>query len=523
MRKPALLFAMVLLASTPCKLDGQIRLGAFGGVNLTDLSGDAPSGASYLSKTGFAAALVGEFAIARDIWLSFQPMYVQKGSDIEYGFIEGADPDTLTLALDYVTLPILFKFVSNNRKTYVSGGLDLGFLVNSTLSLGEESRDVKDAFNNIDLSADFAFGAMFPVGRPKITVEARYTQSILNLLKQDENPQPDAVSSRLRSSGFQLFAGLLYPLGGPEPQREAQSELERAAGQVVSALEFKRPKLGGHAFMPNNYVRDPFITTFVRNSVGIGQAMDVQIPLAVIEDDTLLGLQGDILYATLDFEYQHAIRPWLAARGEVTVLGRLGTNVGSLLASGLTAATGFEFGWLIRLFQGERTYLTGTLNLANANFTAVNIRGFVEDIVAGRSASLVRTTPSLRGGGGLRFAWAASPFFGVTALANLGFGESVDASPDDKAFVIAGGTLDFDLLAVSSVPLGVLVAGRYTNFPETGDAGSTDSYGGNVRVAYNGRSDFIIGLDIGFERVDSRFLDQTLDLGTLGVNLRYYF
>jgi len=139
MRKPVLLFAAVLLASTPCKLDGQVRLGAFGGLNLTDLSGDAPPGASYLSKTGFAAGLVGEFAIARDIWLSFQPMYVQKGSDIEFGFAGEDEPDTLGLALDYITLPVLFKFVSGNRKTYVSGGLDLGFLVNSTLSLDDES------------------------------------------------------------------------------------------------------------------------------------------------------------------------------------------------------------------------------------------------------------------------------------------------------------------------------------------------------------------------------------------------
>ena len=523
MRKAVVLLAAVLLASTPCKLDGQVRLGIFGGTNRTDLSGDAPSGASFLSSSGFAAGIVGEFVIARDIWLSFQPMYVQKGSDIEFGFADAEQPDTLGLALNYITLPVLFKFVSGNGKTYASGGLDLGYLMSSTLSLDDESRDVKDAFNSIDLSADFAFGVMFPIGRPKITVEARYTQSILNLAKQGQNPDPDALPTRFRSSGFQLFAGLLYPLGGRDPRREAQSDLERAVGTVVRSLEFKRPMLGGHAFMPNNFVRDPFIKTFVRNSIGIGNAVDVKLPLVEIGGDTILGLQGDIMYATLDFEYQQAIRPWLAARGEFNLLGRLGTNVGSLLASGLTAATGFEVGWLIRLFHSEKTQLTGTLELANNSFTAVNITRFVEDVINGRPASLVQTTPSMRGGGGIRFAWGVSPFFGLTALAETGYGESVDRSATDEWQATAGATVDFDFLAISSVPIGVLLGGRYNRLPDSGEDTESDIFGGVIRIAYNGRSDFIIGLDIGFERFESRVLNQTLNLGSIGIDLRYYF
>ncbi len=522
MKKAIVLFAVALLGSTPCTLNGQVRLGIFGGANLTDLSGDAPPGTSFLSKTGFAAGVVGEFAIARDIWLSFQPTYVQKGSDVEYGFADQEDPDTLGLALDYVTLPVLFKFVSGNRKTYVSGGLDLGYLVSSTLSLGEDSRDVKGAFNEWDLSADFAFGVMFPVGRPKITLEARYTQSLLNLSNEDQNPEPNALPTRFRNSGFQLFAGLLYPLGGPEPRPEPRGDLERAVGQVVKALEFKRPMLGGHAFMPNNLVRDPFIKTFVRNALGAGKAVDVKIPLVEIEGDTILGLQGDILYATLDFEYQQAVRPWLAARGEVNVLGRLGTNVQSLLASGLTAATGFEFGWLVRLFRSEKTQLTGTLEISNNNFTGINIARFVEDIINDRPASLVRTTPTMRGEGGLRFAWGVSPLFGLTALAASGYGESIDRAEEDKFHFTGGATADFDLSAVSAVPIGVLLAGRFSSLQSDDDV-ADETYGGLLRIAYNGRSDFIIAVDIGFDRADSRALEQTLNLGSVGFNLRYYF
>jgi hypothetical protein len=44
-----------------------------------------------------------------------------------------------------------------------------------------------------------------------------------------------------------------------------------------------------------------------------------------------------------------------------------------------------------------------------------------------------------------------------------------------------------------------------------------------VRVAYNGRSDFVIALDYTFERFKSKTLNQTISFGSIGINLRYYF
>ena len=105
----------------------------------------------------------------------------------------GGEPDTLGFTLDYVTLPILLKFVSGNGKTYVAGGLDIGFLSGAHISRDDESVDVKNSLKDIDLSADFAFGVMLPIGRPALTLEARYTQSILNVAGQ----QPDFVPGTL--------------------------------------------------------------------------------------------------------------------------------------------------------------------------------------------------------------------------------------------------------------------------------------------------------------------------------------
>jgi hypothetical protein len=500
----------------------QVNVGVFGGASLTDLAGDAPRGTKYESTTGFAAGFLGEYLLTDDIWLSLQPMYVQKGSDLLVGFQPGSEPDTLSLALDYVTLPILLKFVSSNRKTYFAGGLDIGFLAAAAISDDEGSTDVKGSLNDIDLSANFAFGLMLPIGRPALTLEARYTQSILNVAKQDPDTEPGVLPARFRSSGFQLFGGVTYPLGR-KSVTDSPVRRPSGSGHARQPAGSMRPRLAEHTFTPNNVVPDPFIATFIRNSVGIGSAVDIEIPVAVIDNDTIIGFKGDVMFAMLDFEYQHAVRDWLAARGQLTVLGRLGTNVGALLASGITASTGFELGWLARLFQSDRTLLSADLKLASNNFTFINVSDFVEDIIAGRQAELVRTTPSVRGGGGLRFAWGVSRLFGLTAAAETGYGESVERGSEDQWYFELGTTLDFDLLAVSTVPLGVVLGYRHDTFPESGDDISDDIDQGFVRVAYTGRSDFVVALDCTFERFDSKRLNQTINFGSLGINLRYYF
>ncbi len=213
----SLLAALLLAAFIVPTAHSQINLGAFGGVDLTDLSGDAPSNTKYLSETGFAVGAVGEYRIAEDVWLSLQPTWIQKGTRI--AFAESGQEelnDSLVLNANYLTVPVLIKIVSGNNKTYVSGGLDLGFLLNATLSGQGVPADVSYVFKPTDLSANFAFGIMLPVGRPRITIEVRYSQSLLNVAHPDQDPEVYSLPPRFRWVGIQLFAGFLYPLGGGE-------------------------------------------------------------------------------------------------------------------------------------------------------------------------------------------------------------------------------------------------------------------------------------------------------------------
>ncbi len=206
-----ILLALGVVAPAVC---AQTVIGIFGGIDLTDLSGDAPDNAKYTPDVGFAVGAVGELRIVPDVWLSVQPTWIQRGSRIAFAVLgEEELNDSLGLNANYASVPILLKIVSNNGKTYVTGGVDLGFLLNATISGAGDPVDVSHTFRNIDLSADFALGIMLPVGKPRITIEARYSQSILNTAHPDQSPEVYSLPPRFRWSGIQLFAGFLYPLG----------------------------------------------------------------------------------------------------------------------------------------------------------------------------------------------------------------------------------------------------------------------------------------------------------------------
>ncbi|UCD24717.1 MAG: outer membrane beta-barrel protein, partial [Gemmatimonadota bacterium] len=121
------LIAVLSLMLVAPELSSQVNVGAFGGFDMTDLSGDAPAKTKYLAETGFTAGVVGELSIATDVWLSLQPSWLQRGTRIAFA-VEGEEEavDSLKLAADYFAVPLLVKIVAGHGKTYVSGGVDLG-------------------------------------------------------------------------------------------------------------------------------------------------------------------------------------------------------------------------------------------------------------------------------------------------------------------------------------------------------------------------------------------------------------
>jgi hypothetical protein len=285
----------------------------------------------------------------------------------------------------------------------------------------------------------------------------------------------------------------------------------------------ERPHLAGHSFVDNPAVPGPFVRTYIRNRVGIGQAKNLNFPLAEIGGEEIQGLQGKLMFALLDFEIQYAIREWLALRGSFVIVGRLGTDVQALLAEGVTMTSGFEFGWLARLKETERTALSLDLGLSNRSFTGVNITQFVDDIIEGVTPTLVNKSPSLRGYGGLRFAWAASPLVGVTARGLFGYAESLDRRSNDKVFGNLGVAVDFDVAGRTSLPLGVAVGYTYDTFPEFTTGTDKGLHAVGLRLSYVGRQDFLLSLDFGYEKYPQPLNGRDISGGTTSISMRYYF
>ena len=286
------------------------------------------------------------------------------------------------------------------------------------------------------------------------------------------------------------------------------------------------PVLGEHKFMPNSIVKDPFIKTYIRNSVGIGQALNLDIPIVEIGDNQVLGLRGDLMFASLDFEYQHSVKDWLAVWGKFNILARIGNDTQAILSQGITAVTGFEFGWLFKLMRKDNTMLSLSLSLENGSATIINLLDFINRIIEDDYSfnnSLVNKVQSVRGGSGLRFAWSVSKLLGFYTTGELLYGQSTEVRGESRFFYNIGGVLDFDLNAVSDLPFGILVGYSQTNLQSSGDKTTGDLSIFFFRIGYNKTSDFSIGIESSFNKIPVQSIDQTINAGLTKIMLRYYF
>jgi len=322
-----------------------------------------------------------------------------------------------------------------------------------------------------------------------------------------------------------LWLGVLMLMIASLAAQEASpgNNQPREAGQVADRM----PKLQEHVFVPSDFIKDPFIKTYIRNSLGLASSMNYDFPAITIGNREVTGVQGGLMFTLLDFEYQHAVKEWLAVGGKVQVLGRFGTETPSLLAQGITAGYGFELHWLFKLWQNEKMMLSGSLNLWNNSFTGINLHDFISRIIEDGGLEpdnkLVRNTPSVRGGGGLRYAYGLSDLAGLKLYFESGYGESILRRAESQWFCEFGGALSLNIKNRTNVPLGFLLGYQQNSFPLLGDGVSDDIRNIVLRVSYTGARDFSIGLE-GFYQITKPegFEESIKSTGTL-ISMRYYF
>jgi hypothetical protein len=332
-------------------------------------------------------------------------------------------------------------------------------------------------------------------------------------------------SSRLYRAGiFLMLMSSVLPLSAVCAQQQSP-----AAGDPVVQTPAPRttaPMLADHRFVTTAVVRGPFIATYFRNALAVGMAPGSSVPVAVIGGNEVMFETGDVLFSTLQLEYQQAVKEWMGFWANVSLAGRLGTETASLLSQGVTVTSGFRLGWLLRLMQSDDMTLSGTVQVTNASYTAVDLAGFVKGIVDDgltRDDKLVRDETLMIANTGLSYAWAINRTIGLTAMGTTGYGESPDPVEGSKWYFDVGAAVDFDLRREIPAPLGAAVGIRSSSVPESDLSLGSGATTANVRVDYIGRPDLNIGLEIASQWQDFRDSDRTLRYTMAALDFRYYF
>ncbi|MGB5674733.1 MAG: hypothetical protein WBO43_09320 [Gemmatimonadota bacterium] len=297
------------------------------------------------------------------------------------------------------------------------------------------------------------------------------------------------------------------------------------AASAQEAPEARSRNLNGHNFIPSARLFDPFIVTYVRNNTGVGTAMDV-VTNVVDLDGNPQQLVGDVTFLGIGFGYQQALADWVAAYIDVGGGGRFGTAVESIVSTGLNAYVDFALGAKFRLWRNERFFLSGNFDYASTSVSAVNVLNWVRNVVDSGDLTdslLVATgsTGSLRGG--LNIAYSPAPWLGLTGLALFGLGNAVSENLDSEFAFEGAISADIDFGAISSIPIGLLLAFDSNSFTQEGGDITTSIESFIWGIFYTGRDDFSIGLEFQNSKLPLRFADETTRASEVSINLRYWF
>ena len=206
-----LYFFVILLF--PLLSSAQISLGITAGINTGKFGGVEPSDVSYTSRTGINFGGTIAYRFNKDISLTFQPMYSQRGSNIELG--EDTRRDSLKVyetKIDFLIIPLFVRVDSDNGVTYFISGLEFGIPLSAEVSHDGKNRDISDLLNNIDILASVGMGFRFSLGKPDLLIEFRYYQGLINFNSGNGEDHGNIIFEDFKNSGFQLMAALEWEL-----------------------------------------------------------------------------------------------------------------------------------------------------------------------------------------------------------------------------------------------------------------------------------------------------------------------
>ena len=283
------------------------------------------------------------------------------------------------------------------------------------------------------------------------------------------------------------------------------------------------PKLDNHYFIPVSYIPSPFIQSRFGMSLGIAASEDFENIIFEIDDEKIIGLRGTLIFADLNFEYQQKIKDWIAFYLSIGVTARIGTELQSMLATGVNTVSAFRMGWLVHVAEGKRDKLTANIQINNYSANVINIGDFISDIIDNAAnPSIAKQIPILNGSLGLRYAHAFDEMFGFQGFGDIGYGESYERG--NSGFVYNfGGLFDMNLATKTKTPMGFAVFYKVSVSPELVQVEDKFATNGGLKISYSGAPHFNLGLEASRLKVPIPNVEEKVKSYTMMISCKYYF
>lgn len=283
------------------------------------------------------------------------------------------------------------------------------------------------------------------------------------------------------------------------------------------------PRLNNHYFIPASNIPSPFIKSHFGMNLGIAASDDFDNIILVIDDEKIIGLKGALIFADLNFDYQQKIKDWIAFYLNVGITARIGTELQSMLTTGVNTVTAFRIGWLVNITEGERDKLSASLQINNYNTNIIDIGGFITDIIDGASnPSISKNVPILNGSLGLRYAHGFNEIFGFQGFGDFGYGESYERG--ESTFVYNfGGLFDMNLATKTKVPLGFGLFYIINAYPDLVQVKSKFASNGGLKISYSGAPHFNLGLEVSRLSVPIPNIEEKVKSSSIIITSKYFF
>jgi hypothetical protein len=302
--------------------------------------------------------------------------------------------------------------------------------------------------------------------------------------------------------------------------------LTLGAGAVFAEDYVSRRTLADHTFPTTNSFEDPFLSTNVNVAVGAGQAVDLQIPLLVSDGVPLYVVEGDIAFLVLQLAYQQRVASWISLGIEADVIARMGTTTASLVAEGGTAYYGPDFSAKLRILEKSRFALSGKLAASKRSLYDISPLAFAQDII--NDGGIDTTTTLLSSSDGWRFeagvsgVYVFSPRLGAKGFFSVQPGDRLREENIFDAPIATGVALSWDANPFHA-PIGLVGTLLYKTSSDLSSDVADKVAGLGLGIYYKGRDELVLGIDLGWQRIEQKDVDTTISAATALLVLRYDF